>query len=404
MNLLENVIVALQGLAANKLRSALTMLGIIIGVLAVILGTSIGQGSRDQVLERIQSMGSNVITVYAGEQRSGAVRMGVGSSQTMTLEDVDVIRRECPSVVGAAPRIRGSAQVKFGNRNTNTTILGTTPDYFTIRNYTIEHGQGFTQRDVRGMRKVCILGKTVALNLFDDAAPIGKSLRIKGIGFKIIGLMALKGAESFGDADDQVCIPVTTGMKMVFGQDYIERIYAQAASMEKTAQAVAEIETVLKKQHKIPANRDPDFSVRTQAEFIQTQEQASQTFTLLLTGIAAVALLVGGIGIMNIMLVSVTERTREIGIRKAVGARSLNILFQFLIESMTLSLLGGVIGIGGGILASQLVGSWVGWRIAVSTLWMGIAFFSSATIGIFFGIYPAWKAAQLNPIEALRYE
>jgi len=404
MNLAENIRVALQGLGANKLRSALTMLGVIIGVLAVILGTAIGQGSRQQVLARIQSLGSNVITIYPGEQRSGAVRMGIGSSQTMKLEDVDAIRRECPSVVNAAPRIRSSAQVKFGNRNTNTSIIGTTPEYFAIRNYHLERGHAFTQRDVKGMRKVGLVGKTAAQNLFGDSAPLGKSLRIRGIRFRIVGLMGLVGGEAFGDPDDQIYIPITTGMKMVFGQDYIERIYAQAASMEKTAQAVAEIETALRKAHRLPPSKNSDFSVRTQAEYMETQEAAAQTFTLLLTGIAATSLLVGGIGIMNIMLVSVTERTREIGLRKAVGAKNANILFQFLIESMTLSLFGGLIGIGAGFLVSKGVGTWLGWLTIISPMWVGVAFVSSATIGIVFGVYPAWKAAQLSPIEALRYE
>jgi putative ABC transport system permease protein len=405
MNILENVIVALQGLVANKLRSSLTMLGIIIGVLAVILGTAIGQGSRQQILERIQALGSNTITVFAGSQRRGAVSFGMGSMQTLKLEDVEAIRKNCPSVTAAAPSISRSAQVKYGNQNTSTSIVCTTPEYLTVRGFTVEQGRFFTDKEVKGMRKVCIVGKTAAQNLFGDGAPIGKSLRIRGINFKIIGLMALKGTAMFGDPDDQIYVPVTAGMKMVFGVDYISMINAQTSTMEKTAEAVAEIDSALRKAHRIAPNAETtDFVVRTQAEFMQTQEQAGQAFTLLLTGIAAVALLVGGIGIMNIMLVSVTERTREIGIRKAVGATSSNILFQFLVESMTLSLVGGVIGIGSGFLVSRGIGAWLGWPTVISMLWVGIAFFSSATIGIFFGIYPAWKAAQLNPIEALRYE
>ena len=404
MNLLENVIVALQGLAANKLRSMLTMLGIIIGVLAVILGTAIGQGSRQQIMDRIQALGSNTLAIFPGQQRRGAVMFGMGSMQTLKLEDVEAIRKNCKSVTAVAPSIQRPSQVKYANQNTSTNIICTTPEYISIRNFTVERGRFFTDKEVKGMRKVCIVGKTAAQNLFGDGAPIGRTLRIRGITFKIIGLMALKGAAMFGDPDDQIYIPVTTGMKMVFGLDYVTMISAQAATLEKTAEAVAEIESALRKAHRIPPSGDLDVVVRTQAEFMQTQEQAAQAFTFLLSGIAAVALLVGGIGIMNIMLVSVTERTREIGIRKAVGAKNLNILFQFLIESMTLSVVGGLVGIGGGFLVSQALGSALGWPTLISPLWVGIAFFSSATIGIVFGVYPAWKAAQLNPIEALRYE
>jgi len=404
MNLWENVLVALQGLAANKLRSLLTMLGIIIGVLAVILGTAIGQGSRQQVLSQIQALGSNSITIFPGAQRRGAVSFGQGSRSTLTLDDAEVIRKNCPSIIAVAPNLQQRAQVKYGNQNTNTQIVCTTPEFLSIRNFAVEQGQFFTDRDVRGKRKVCTVGKTAAQNLFGDASPIGKSLRIRGINFKIIGIMALKGAALFGDPDDQIYIPVTTGMKQVFGVDSINQLYTQTATVERTAAAVEEIKTALRKSHKILPSADDDFTVRTQAEFMQTQEQAGQAFTFLLTGIAAVALLVGGIGIMNIMLVSVTERTREIGIRKAVGAKNSNILFQFLIESMTLSIVGGLVGIAMGFGASNLIGSMLGWPTVISPLWVGIAFFSSATIGIFFGIYPAYQAAQLDPIEALRYQ
>lgn len=404
MNLSESVFTALQGLAANKLRSALTLLGIIIGVLAVILGTAIGQGSRQQVLQFIQALGSNTITVFPGQQRRGAILGGMGSMQTLKLEDADAVRENCPHVLAVVPQVSRPAQVKFGHTNTSTSIVCTTPAYPSVRNFTVERGRFFNDKEVRGMRKVCIVGKTAAQNLFGDSTPLGKSLRIKGINFRIIGLMALKGSAMFGDPDDQIYIPVTTGLRLVFGLEYITSITAQAASVEATPEAVSEIETVLRKQHRISPSGDLDFIVRTQAEFMQTQEQAGQTFTFLLTGIAAVALLVGGIGIMNIMLVTVTERTREIGIRKAVGAKHGDILFQFLIESTTLSVVGGLVGIGGGFAVSHFVGARMGWPIVVSPLWVAIAFFSSATIGVFFGIYPAWKAARLNPVEALRYE
>ncbi|MDQ3814531.1 MAG: ABC transporter permease [Armatimonadota bacterium] len=404
MNLWENVLVALQGLAANKLRSMLTMLGIIIGVLAVILGTAIGQGSRQQVLAQIQSLGSNSITVFSGQQRRGAVSFGFGSQPTLKLKDADAIRKSCPSITAVAPTLQQRAQAKYGSQNTSVQIVCTTPEFLPIRNFTVAQGQFFTAKDVRGYRKVCVVGPTTAETLFGDSVPIGKSLRIKGINFKIIGLMAVKGAALFGDPDDQIYIPVTTGMKQVFGVDYINQLYTQTATVEQTAAAVEELKAALRKSHRLLPDADDDFIVRTQAEFMQTQEQAGQAFTFLLTGIAAVALLVGGIGIMNIMLVSVTERTREIGIRKAVGAKNKNILFQFLIESMTLSIVGGLIGIASGFLCSNLIGSWLGWPTVISPLWVAIAFVSSATIGIFFGIYPAYKAAQLDPIEALRYQ
>jgi len=404
MDLWENVLIALQGLAANKLRSLLTMLGIIIGVLAVILGTAIGQGSREQVLERIQSLGSNAITVFPGQSRQGAVSGGAGSRQSLKMEDAAVILKDCPTVIAVAPQVQRSAQVKYGNQNTNTSIVCTTPEFLQIRGFKVESGKFFTDQDVRGRRKVCVVGKSTAETLFGTSRPIGKSLRIGGINFKIIGLLALKGTAIFGNPDDQIVIPVTTGMKQVFGVDYLSNIYAQTAKAEQATKAATEIEDALRKAHKIPQSEDPDFSVRTQQEFMELQDQSSQTLTFLLTGIAAVALLVGGIGIMNIMLVSVTERTREIGIRKAVGARNINILFQFLIEAMTLSLVGGLTGIAGGFAASNLITSLLGWPTVISPFWVIVAFSSSAVIGIFFGIYPAYKAAQLDPIEALRYQ
>ena len=404
MDLWENIMVALQGLIANKLRSALTMLGIIIGVLAVIVGTAIGQGSRQDVLEKIQSLGSNTITIFSGQQRRGAVSFGQGSSQSLTMKDVEAIRKNCPSVIAVTPQVSRSAQVKYGNQNTSTSIICTGPEYLQIRNFRVETGSFFTEKDVRSMRKVCVIGKTTAETLFGSSVPIGKSVRIRGVNFRIIGIMALKGAALFGNPDDQIYIPITTGMKQIFGTDSLNQIFAQVASLERSPQAVTEIEEAMRKAHKLLPSAENDFQVRTQAEFMQTQEQAGQAFTFLLSGIAAVALLVGGIGIMNIMLVSVTERTREIGIRKAVGARNSDILIQFLIESMTLSILGGLIGIAAGFGLSGIIGSALGWPTAISMLWVAVAFISSATIGIVFGVYPAYTAAQLDPIEALRYQ
>jgi len=404
MNIWENIIIALQGLIANKLRSSLTMLGIIIGVLAVIVGTAIGQGSRQQILERIQSLGSNVITVRPGSRHSGRVSGGQGSRQNMTMADATAIEQECPTVTAVAPLVQQSAQVKYTNKNTNTSIYCTTPAFLSIRGYSLETGRSFTEREARGMRKVCLVGKTTATTLFGDSMPVGRDLRIQGVQFEIVGLLASKGSALFGDPDDLVIIPITTGMKQVFGINYLSSIYAQTAQADEANKATAEIESALRKTHRIKSGEDDDFSVRAQQEFMEMQEQSSQTLTLLLSGIAGVALLVGGIGIMNIMLVSVTERTREIGIRKAVGARNNNILFQFLIESMTLSVLGGLIGIAGGFAASAMMSQVLDMPTIVSPFWVGVAFGSSAIIGIFFGIYPAYKAAQLDPIEALRFQ
>lgn len=405
MNIWENIHIALSGLSSNALRSALTMLGIIIGVLAVILGTAIGQGSREQVLSRIQSLGSNSITVFPGRSRTGAVRGGQGSSVTLKVSDANAIRRECPTVTGVAPQYQSQAQVKYGNQNTSTTVLCTTPDFLSIRGFSVATGDFFTDGDVRANRKVCVVGHTTAVTLFGEgSAPIGRELRIRGINFRIVGLLASKGSAMFGDPDDQVVVPITTGMKQLFGVTNLSNIYAQTAKAEDATKASAEIEAALRKAHKTPANEDTDFRVRTQAEFMEIQDASSQTLTFLLTGIAGVALLVGGIGIMNIMLVSVTERTREIGIRKAIGAQESDILLQFLIEATTLSVLGGLIGIVAGFAICALVTKFLGFATSIMPFWVIVSFASAAAIGVFFGIYPAYKAARLDPIEALRYQ
>ena len=406
MNLWENILVGLGGIAANKLRASLTMLGIFIGVLAVVLGTAIGQGARAQILSSIQSLGSNSITIFAGQSRQGGVRGGQGSGQGLRMKDVTAIRKNCPTVSAVAPQVQRSAQVKYGNQNTNTTIICTTPEFLGIRGFSVADGNFFSERDVRGRRKVCIVGSTTAKNLFGGSAPVGKTLRIGGIVFRIIGLMAVKGSAMFGDPDDQIIIPITTGMGQVFGTDYLSNIYAQTEKADDASKAATEITDALRKSHRIKSTSgdDDDFDVRTQQEFLQFGDQSGQTLTFVLSGIAAVALLVGGIGIMNIMLVSVTERTREIGIRKAVGATGSNILFQFLVEAATLSILGGLLGIAGGYGLSALIRSATGFPAQVAPFWVGVAFGSSAAIGLFFGIYPAYKASRLDPIEALRYQ
>ncbi|MDI6827230.1 MAG: ABC transporter permease [Armatimonadota bacterium] len=404
MNLAESVKVALDGLSANKIRSGLTMLGVIIGVAAVITMIAIGQGARQRTMATIQSMGTNVLTVMSGQARFGMVRAGMGSVQTLTYEDALAIEKSCPAVEKVAPELRMQAQVKHKNMNTMTSIIGTTPEYPSIRNYKIEKGRFFTDKDVRSMRRVGVIGPTAAYNLFGQNSALNKIVRINGINFKIIGTTVAKGTGGWMDQDDVIFIPLTTGMKRVFGVDFIRSISVQAKSIDRMTEASAQIEELLRKRHKIGPASESDFMIRNQAEFMETAEQASRTFTMLLAGIAAVSLLVGGIGIMNIMLVSVTERTREIGIRKAVGAKERDILLQFLIESMVLSIFGGVIGILSGIGGAKLIGKMAGWDTLVSLTSIILAFGFSAAVGIFFGIYPAQKASSLKPIDALRYE
>ncbi len=404
MNLAESVKVALDGLSANKIRSGLTMLGVIIGVAAVITMIAIGQGARQRTMATIQSMGTNVLTVMSGQARFGMVRAGMGSVQTLTYEDALAIEKSCPAVERVAPELRMQAQVKHKNMNTMTSIIGTTPEYPSIRNYKIEKGRFFTDKDLRSMQRVGVIGPTAAYNLFGQSSALNKIVRINGINFKIIGTTATKGAAGWMDQDDVIFIPLTTGMKRVFGVDFIRSISVQAKSIDRMTEASMQIEELLRKRHKIGPASESDFMIRNQAEFMETAEQASRTFTMLLAGIAAVSLLVGGIGIMNIMLVSVTERTREIGIRKAVGAKGRDILLQFLIESMVLSIFGGVIGILFGIGGAKLIGKMAGWDTLVSLTSIILAFGFSAAVGIFFGIYPAQKASSLKPIDALRYE
>lgn len=404
MNLRESIEVAIEGLAANKMRAALTMLGVIIGVGAVIAMLAIANGAKEETMQRIQQMGTNVLIVMSGQSRRGAVMGGFGSVQSLTLDDAEAIAAKCPSIITAVPEVRQNEQVKYKNQNTNTTIFGTSPDYPSVRNYSVQSGRFFTKQEVRGSRKVAVIGPTTAQNLFGSVSPVGKSINIKGSRFKVVGLMTPKGATGgFGDPDDQVFIPVTTAMRRVFGVQYIRAISVQSKTMGLMDQATSEVTNLLRKRHKITGDTD-DFIIRNQAEFMEMAAETSRVFTLLLAGIASVSLLVGGIGIMNIMLVSVTERTREIGIRKALGARRKDILLQFLIESLVLSLLGGTVGIFFGLAGSTIVGKLTGWSISVSPQSMLLSFTFAALVGIFFGLYPARQASNLNPIDALRYE
>lgn len=403
MNLLESFANAIRGLLANKLRSILTMLGVIIGVGAIITTTSIGEGAKADITERIQTLGANILAVRPGQSRFRG-RGSADSRKSLTVKDIAMLQERGKSFGYVTPELSNRAQVKYLNRNTNTTIVGTSPEYLVTANFTVENGSFFTEHDIRYRQRVCVLGKTVADDLFDKTNPVGKTLKIRNIGFHVLGVMKEKGASGWRNPDDQVFIPYSTAMKRVFGSEYLSSISIQANDEKLLQTAETEVTELLRKQHKIAANKELDFHVRNQAEFMETLEESSQTFTNMILGIAVVSLVVGGIGIMNIMLVSVTERTKEIGLRKAVGAQRTDILFQFLVESTTLALVGGIVGVGVGIIGAEMVPSLWGWRTVISPVYGILSFVVSALVGVFFGAYPAWKAAKLHPIDALRHE
>ena len=394
--------IALRALRRNKLRSVLTALGIIIGVGAVIAMVSIGNGAKAQVEAQVASLGENVITVFPGSFTAGGMRGGWGSMSTLTVDDSEAIRRETVNVSGVSPEMRDRAQVLANGLNWNTQIMGESPDYSTIRSWPIASGAMFTDQDVRSVAKVAVIGKTVADQLFPDGEELGQTIRIRNIPFKIVGILAAKGFNLFGqDQDDTVVIPYTSHMKRIARRPNINSILVQAASAKTIEKVQQDITDLLMQRRK---GREQDFTVRNQVELAQAATATSETMTVLLSAIAGVSLVVGGIGIMNIMLVSVTERTREIGIRLAVGAHGRDVLLQFLIEAVILSSLGGIIGIALGVGFSELVSLKTGWPILVSPTSVVVAVAFSAVVGVFFGFYPARKAAQLDPIEALRYE
>jgi putative ABC transport system permease protein len=394
--------VALRALLRNTMRSILTALGIIIGVGAVIAMVSIGNGAKSQVEAQVASLGQNVITVFSGSMSQGGMRGGWGSAPTLTVEDAEAIQREVTSIVGVSPEVRDRNQILANGLNWNTQVNGESPDYPDIRSWKIASGAMFSEQDVRSVAKVAVIGKTVADQLFPNTDPVGQTLRIRNIPFKILGVLDSKGFNLFGqDQDDTVIVPYTSHMKRLSRRTNISSILIQASSADNIEKAQKEITDVLTQRRK---GREPDFTVRNQVELAQTATATTETMTLLLAAIASVSLIVGGIGIMNIMLVSVTERTREIGIRLAIGAHGRDVLMQFLIEATILSTLGGLIGILLGIGSSQLVSWKYGWPVQVSTASVVIAFVFSAAVGMFFGFYPARKAAQLDPIDALRYE
>jgi putative ABC transport system permease protein len=410
MFLIQSIRIALRALRVNKLRSGLTMLGIVIGVGAVIAMVAVGSGATQRIQEQIASIGSNLLMVLPGSATSGGMRMGFGSTMTLTEDDARAIATEVPGVLTASGSMRGTAQVVFGNQNWSTAIQGTAPDYLEIRDWDLDSGRFFTQEDVDGATKVAVLGQTVRDNLFGDGEAVGQLVRIKKVPFTIIGILARKGQTSFGqDQDDVVIIPLSTAKKRVLGVSqanarFVGVIQIKALSPDLLTDIQGQTVDLLRQRHRLQPYQDNDFDVRNLAEMFAVQAASTKTMTVLLGAIASVSLLVGGIGIMNIMLVSVTERTREIGLRMAVGARSRDILGQFLIEAVTLALVGGILGILVGIGGSTLIALLANWSTLITPASIAMAFGSSAFIGIFFGYFPARKAAYLDPIEALRYE
>ncbi len=410
MNVWESVRIALRALRVNKLRSALTMLGIIIGVGAVIAMVGVGAGAQESVTERIESLGSNLIVATSGSVTSSGVRLGQGTQYTLTEDDAAAVAREIQVVQVAAPSIKGKGQVIFGNLNWSTDIYGVTEDYLEAHDWPLVAGRYLGPEDVDGATKVAVLGQTTALNLFGAADPLGQIVRIQKVPFTVIGLLDEKGESSYGyDQDDLVLIPLSTAKTKVLGTSLanprsVRKIEIKIRPGEDLTEAEAEIRTLLRQRHRLQPGNDDNFKLGNLTDVLEAKEQAAQIMTYLLAAIASVSLLVGGIGIMNIMLVSVTERTREIGLRMAVGAADQDILLQFLVEAVTLAVIGGVVGIAAGLAGSRAISYFAEWRTLVMPDTIVLAFGFAAAIGIFFGFYPARKAARLDPIEALRYE
>jgi putative ABC transport system permease protein len=397
--------VAFKALARNKMRSILTMLGIIIGVGAVIAMVSIGQGAQETISQQIASMGSNMIIVMPGAANTGGVRMGLGTTSHLTVEDCEAIQKECPAVKYASPSVNASASVIFGDQNWQTRVQGFDTHFQEIRLWEVENGSFFTEQDVNTAQRVCVLGKTVADNLFAGLDPVGQEIRIRNMPWHVIGVLKSKGQSGMGqDQDDCVIAPYTTVQKKMLGITFIQMIMVSAISANATSTAQDEITDLLRQRHHIARSEDDDFQVRNLADVAELRNNSNQVMTMLLASIAFVSLIVGGIGVMNIMLVSVTERTREIGIRMAVGATGGDVQFQFLTEAVVLAVFGGLVGIIVGLASSKIISDSLGWPTLVSTTAIGAAFTFAAVIGIAAGWYPALKASRLDPIEALRYE
>jgi len=406
MNYTNTLKISVNALRRNKFRAFLTMLGIIIGVAAVIVMLAIGEGSKKSIANQMSSMGTNLIMVMPASQQRGGVAMGNSNAQSMTLNDIAAIEKDCPLLSAVSPEVRSSGQAVVGNSNWPTSVYGVNNKYLNIRKYTIKSGRGFSDREIQTYAKVCLVGQTIIEKLFEGKTdPIGQSVRFKGIPLLIIGVLTEKGENGMGqDQDDLIIAPYTTVQKRILAITHIQSIYGSAVSEEKNSEAISQVTNSLRKSHKLKDGEIDDFQVRSQAEMVQTFSSVMNMLTILLGSIAGISLLVGGIGIMNIMFVSVTERTREIGLRLSVGGRANDIMMQFLIESVLLSVFGGIIGIIFGMLVTYVVTSVIGWSMIIMPEIQALAFLVCSAIGIFFGWYPARKASNLNPIDALRYE
>lgn len=408
MELWQSLKIAFGALRVNKMRSILTMLGIIIGIASVIAMVAVGSGAERIISDQISSIGTNLILVIPGSVKTGGVQMGPGAVPTLTIDDGRAIKAECPSVAAAAPNIRTGGQVVYANQNWSTQLTGVTPDFLVVRDWPVVYGRPFTQSDVDGAAKNCIIGQTIIKKLFGSADPLGKIIRIRKVPFRVVGVLKKKGQSPQGtDQDDMVMIPLTTAQRKVFGSPFpnaVGAIVAKAKSKEAISRAESEITALLRQRHHIGFKKEDDFTVKNLSEILAVATTSSRTMSLLLGAVASISLIVGGIGIMNIMLVSVTERTREIGIRMAVGAGEEDILLQFLTEAVLLTLCGGIVGIGLGFVGATVISKVFGWPTLVSIKAVGVAAVFSAAVGIFFGFYPARKASSLNPIDALRYE
>jgi putative ABC transport system permease protein len=405
MDLAATIRVALRALARNKMRTALTMLGIIIGVGAVICTVAIGEGAANQVQEAIRNLGDNIVFISAGSVNQRGVRMGSQATKTLTVGDAKAIRQQIALISRVSPGVGAGGQVVYGNQNWYTRFRGVGPDYMSIRHWPVQEGSSFTEHEVDSAANVCLLGRTIVQNLFGDENPLGKTIRIHNIPFRVIGVLSSKGQSPFGqDEDDTIIMPYTTIQKKISGIDWLQYIMCSAATQEAIHPAENQLESLLRERHHLRADEEDDFIIRSPTDLADAQAQSGRIMTLLLASIASVSLLVGGIGIMNIMLVSVTERTREIGVRMAVGATEQDVQMQFLSEAAVLSLLGGTAGVFFGVAGSMAVSNMLRWPTTIPPEAIGIAVLFSAGVGIFFGYYPARKAAHLDPIEALRYE